>query len=103
MWVGWAQLTTNPSGASSASTRATASRSVVPSGSRPSVSTVKPKRIQRDIFAYFDNDVKVYAPFDAQRLYKRVAQTAKRPRARDVEQRYPLSASSPRAQWPPLK
>ena len=42
MWVGWAQLTTNPSGASSASTRATASRNGVPSGSRPSVSTVKP-------------------------------------------------------------
>ena len=42
MWVGWAQLTMNQSGPPAASTASTASRSGVPSGSLPSVSTVKP-------------------------------------------------------------
>ena len=32
------------------------------------------KRDERDVFVYFDNDVKVRAPFDAQSLSKRIAE-----------------------------
>jgi len=32
-----------------------------------------PRRASRDIYCYFDNDVKVHAPFDAQRLMARLA------------------------------
>jgi uncharacterized protein YecE (DUF72 family) len=31
-----------------------------------------PKRASRDLFCYFDNDIKVHAPFDAMRLAERV-------------------------------
>ena len=31
-----------------------------------------PKRAKRDLFCYFDNDIKVHAPFDAQRLMQRL-------------------------------
>jgi uncharacterized protein YecE (DUF72 family) len=35
----------------------------------PRISSVKPpKRTSRDVYCYFDNDIKVDAPFDAQRL-----------------------------------
>ena len=38
------------------------------------ISTVDPpQRRTRDIYCYFDNDVKVKAPFDAQRLIAKVA------------------------------
>ena len=33
-----------------------------------------PKRSSRDVFVYFDNDLKVRAPFDAQSLSKRIAE-----------------------------
>lgn len=33
-----------------------------------------PNRDERDVFVYFDNDVKVRAPFDAQSLSKRIAE-----------------------------
>ncbi|MES2149275.1 MAG: DUF72 domain-containing protein [Pseudomonadota bacterium] len=33
-----------------------------------------PRRASRDVFCYFDNDVKVRAPFDAQRLMARLGQ-----------------------------
>lgn len=32
------------------------------------VSPMKPQRVKRDIYVYFDNDAKVHAPFDAARL-----------------------------------
>ncbi|HSI50290.1 MAG TPA: DUF72 domain-containing protein [Ideonella sp.] len=31
-----------------------------------------PRRVRRDVFCYFDNDVKVHAPFDAARLARRL-------------------------------
>ncbi|UGQ48327.1 DUF72 domain-containing protein [Massilia endophytica] len=34
--------------------------------------TKPPKRASRDIFCYFDNDIKVHAPFDARRLLGRL-------------------------------
>lgn len=36
------------------------------------ISEVKPKKIERDIFVYFDNDAKVRAPVDAQSLMKKL-------------------------------
>jgi uncharacterized protein YecE (DUF72 family) len=33
-----------------------------------------PEAARRDVFCYFDNDVKVHAPFDARRLARRLAQ-----------------------------
>ncbi len=44
---------------------------------------VRPRKIDnrpRDVFVYFDNDAKVHAPFDAQRLTERL--TGRRPAAR---------------------
>jgi uncharacterized protein YecE (DUF72 family) len=35
-----------------------------------------PKRANRDVFVYFDNDIKVRAPFDAQCLVDKVAHKA---------------------------
>ena len=37
------------------------------------IKTSGPKRKARDVFVYFDNDVKVRAPFDAQNLMRRVS------------------------------
>jgi uncharacterized protein YecE (DUF72 family) len=36
------------------------------------VSPKKPQRMKRDVYVYFDNDVKVAAPFDAMRLAERL-------------------------------
>ncbi len=36
------------------------------------VSTRRPRRRRRDVYVYFDNDAKVYAPRDAQRLARRL-------------------------------
>jgi uncharacterized protein YecE (DUF72 family) len=36
------------------------------------VDSAPPKRASRDIFCYFDNDIKVHAPFDARRLLARL-------------------------------
>jgi uncharacterized protein YecE (DUF72 family) len=35
-------------------------------------SKAAPKRASRDVFCYFDNDIKVKAPFDAHRLLDRL-------------------------------
>jgi uncharacterized protein YecE (DUF72 family) len=39
-----------------------------PADARLISSTPPPKRASRDLFCYFDNDIKVHAPFDARRL-----------------------------------
>ena len=39
-----------------------------PSDARLMSSKAAPKRARRDLFCYFDNDIKVHAPFDARRL-----------------------------------
>jgi uncharacterized protein YecE (DUF72 family) len=43
------------------------------SGSRTASPRTAPRRAHRDVFVYFDNDAKVHAPFDAQRLTKKLA------------------------------
>ena len=62
-----------------------------------------PKKTKaRDVFVYFDNDVKVRAPFDAMNLYRRLtgkpldADGDAAPDAMDV-------AETARTQWPPIR
>jgi uncharacterized protein YecE (DUF72 family) len=43
-----------------------------PDGARLITATAPPRRASRDIFCYFDNDIKVHAPFDARRLLARL-------------------------------
>jgi uncharacterized protein YecE (DUF72 family) len=40
-----------------------------------------PKRARRDVFVYFDNDMKVRAPFDAIQLRDRVSHLSQKPPA----------------------
>jgi uncharacterized protein YecE (DUF72 family) len=40
--------------------------------SRKVISSSKPSRIRRDVYCYFDNDIKVRAPFDAIRLLEKL-------------------------------
>jgi len=51
-----------------------------------------PKRARRDIFCYFDNDMKVHAPYDAARL----AALLNEPSALDAKGRFPQNSSN---QW----
>jgi len=51
-----------------------------------------PKRARRDIYCYFDNDMKVHAPYDAARL----AALLNEPSALDAKGRFPQNSSN---QW----
>ncbi|EJN03251.1 DUF72 domain-containing protein [Herbaspirillum sp. YR522] len=44
-----------------------------PENGRRVLDAAPPRRAQRDIYCYFDNDIKVRAPFDARRLIERLA------------------------------
>ena len=46
---------------------------------RTASATPPRKRVRRDVYCYFDNDVKVHAPFDAMRLARRVAALERAP------------------------
>lgn len=48
-----------------------------PANSEKLIKHREPQMRSRDVFVYFDNDVKVRAPFDAQRLMARVGQLLK--------------------------
>jgi uncharacterized protein YecE (DUF72 family) len=43
-----------------------------PANARLISTAAAPKRASRDVFCYFDNDIKVHAPFDARRLLARL-------------------------------
>jgi len=43
-----------------------------PDDARLITAAAPPKRASRDVFCYFDNDIKVHAPFDARRLMARL-------------------------------
>jgi uncharacterized protein YecE (DUF72 family) len=45
-----------------------------------------PKRASRDVFCYFDNDIKVHAPFDARRLLARLGADGNLPALDDPRQ-----------------
>ncbi len=46
-------------------------RGAQPRGARRATGAVPPRE-PRDVYCYFDNDAKVHAPFDAQRLARRL-------------------------------
>jgi uncharacterized protein YecE (DUF72 family) len=58
------------------------------SDARLAATRAAPKRSHRDVYCYFDNDVKVHAPYDAARLMRRLGQAS------------PLGAHGEPA-WPP--
>jgi uncharacterized protein YecE (DUF72 family) len=41
-------------------------------GNAKKIVKVKPKKVERDVFVYFDNSIKVHAPFDAMQLATRL-------------------------------
>ncbi|GGY03420.1 DUF72 domain-containing protein [Massilia dura] len=47
-----------------------------PDDARLIASAAPPRRAGRDVFCYFDNDIKVHAPFDARRLMSRLGADA---------------------------
>lgn len=57
-------------------------------------------KVKRDAFVYFDNDIKVYAPYDAQNLYAKltgVHKTFKRPEPALAKR---LTRAAARKRWP---
>ncbi len=54
-------------------------RGCEPAGVKRASSKAPPRRATRDVYVYFDNDIKVRAPFDAQALMRRVDQLLKTP------------------------
>jgi uncharacterized protein YecE (DUF72 family) len=71
-------------------------------GSEPAdakrISPASPKRGARDVFVYFDNDVKVRAPYDAMSLARRLNLPA-----RDVQLPEKSPVEIPRKSWPAVK
>jgi uncharacterized protein YecE (DUF72 family) len=55
----------------------------------------------RDVYVYFDNDVKVHAPFDAHSLMQKLGQ----PRTRGLRRAGPMNTaeSEERTSWPPIR
>ncbi|HET8699021.1 MAG TPA: DUF72 domain-containing protein [Gammaproteobacteria bacterium] len=47
-----------------------------PRGSRTASQRAPPPRVHRDVYVYFDNDIKVHAPYDAQRLASKLGALA---------------------------
>lgn len=64
------------------------------------MSDTKPKKTKRDAFVYFDNDIKVYAPFDAQNLYGEL--TGKKEKLTRPEPKLArrLTQAAARKKWP---
>ncbi|HSN18640.1 MAG TPA: DUF72 domain-containing protein [Gammaproteobacteria bacterium] len=58
------------------------------------VSADKPKRMKRDAYVYFDNDVKVRAPFDAARLHEMLVSKAMLDAGAAVRKRPPVVRQS---------
>jgi uncharacterized protein YecE (DUF72 family) len=56
-----------------------------------------PKRARRDVYCYFDNDIKVKAPFDAKQL---IAKLGLGDRAFDYHRRRPYVKENRRSAWP---
>jgi uncharacterized protein YecE (DUF72 family) len=67
-----------------------------PAGSRLVAAPARPAGSGRDVFVYFDNDVKVHAPFDATRLAHRLGWGARLERPPGTEEEAPAV----RRRWP---
>jgi uncharacterized protein YecE (DUF72 family) len=71
-------------------------------GNEPAlVSPVRAKRGPRDVFVYFDNDVKVHAPFDAASLMRKLGQGRTPGLTRAREGRVPEDEE--RSSWPAVR
>jgi uncharacterized protein YecE (DUF72 family) len=72
-----------------------------PADARLASRTAPRRRSARDVYCYFDNDVKAYAPYDAAALARKLGLpttlTARRPR------RGRGRCESPRGQWAPRR
>jgi uncharacterized protein YecE (DUF72 family) len=71
-------------------------RGSVPARSRLHAPPAKPRASGRDVYVYFDNDVKVRAPYDAMSLAHRLGAGKK---AAPFPRRIPIK-ETPRQQWP---
>jgi uncharacterized protein YecE (DUF72 family) len=58
-----------------------------------------PRRARRDVYCYFDNDVKVHAPYDAAHLAARLGLPTGLP-PREARQPTPADLPPPRTHWP---
>ena len=68
-----------------------------PADARRISAAAAPKRAARDVYCYFDNDVKVKAPFDARRLIEKLGLPA---RDFDWHRRRPYVRENRRSAWP---
>jgi uncharacterized protein YecE (DUF72 family) len=73
------------------------SRGGEPADSRRISAVHPPKRATRDVYCYFDNDIKVKAPFDAKRLVEKLGLGA---RPFDWHRRRPYVPENRRSAWP---
>jgi uncharacterized protein YecE (DUF72 family) len=64
-------------------------------------SPVRAKRVARDVFVYFDNDVKVHAPFDAASLMQKLGQS-RAPGLSRASGREPADLTL-RSSWPSIR
>lgn len=71
-----------------------------PTGTKLTGPRAKPAAQGRDVFVYFDNDVKVHSPYDAQCLAHRLGLCKKPPVPGKLE---PADAFEPRRNWPGMK
>lgn len=70
-----------------------------PVGSRLHAASAKPRASGRDVFVYFDNDVKVRAPFDAMTLAHSLKLGPAPSAAPDVAR----TKEAPRQRWPAFR
>ncbi len=77
-------------------------RGKTPTGTALTGPRTKPAANGRDVFVYFDNDVKVRAPFDAQSLAHRLG-LCEAPKAQSEADIQAAQAFEPRRHWPGMK
>jgi uncharacterized protein YecE (DUF72 family) len=70
-----------------------------PAKARMVAAPMKERKRGREVFVYFDNDVKVHAPFDAMELARRVGLGGTRLRRGEMRE----IREGPRARWPEVK
>lgn len=68
-----------------------------PGDARRISETPPPRRATRDVYCYFDNDIKVKAPFDAKRLIEKLGLA---PRDFEWHRRRPYVRENRRSAWP---
>ena len=74
-----------------------------PRGARKAGTSAPRKRKSRDVYTYFDNDVKVHAPFDALGLMERLGQRPRAARATPGQPRAGSRGAESRSSWPAVR